>query len=193
MTITEQEYLGGGNYLEHYGRLGMKWYQHKYGEVDGRAMYTEKARAEERKKMARSYANYGRSLTKAGDRAQKKGNQEKLAVATDKLKKLTTQMRLEKTIIDNSSFEMLMADKKAVGNMYAKQFVSYAVGGVIGNAIYNSTNLSRGKAIVADELKTQRRTGQTKYDTARGVNKAGWTQRTDKELEWLNGPSSKKK
>lgn len=30
------------NSLEHYGRLGMKWYQHIYGEQDGRAKYAEK-------------------------------------------------------------------------------------------------------------------------------------------------------
>lgn len=28
--------------LEHYGRIGMKWYQHKYGEVDGRSKYMHK-------------------------------------------------------------------------------------------------------------------------------------------------------
>ena len=28
--------------LEHYGRQGMKWYQHIYGEMDGRAKYFEK-------------------------------------------------------------------------------------------------------------------------------------------------------
>ena len=28
--------------LEHYGRMGMKWYQHIYGEEDGRAMYMRK-------------------------------------------------------------------------------------------------------------------------------------------------------
>lgn len=30
------------NSLEHYGRLGMKWYQHIYGDQDGRAKYAEK-------------------------------------------------------------------------------------------------------------------------------------------------------
>lgn len=29
------------DYLEHYGRLGMKWYQHIYGEADGRAKYNK--------------------------------------------------------------------------------------------------------------------------------------------------------
>lgn len=28
--------------LQHYGRKGMKWYQHKYGEEDGRSRYMQK-------------------------------------------------------------------------------------------------------------------------------------------------------
>lgn len=32
--------------LEHYGRLGMKWYQHRFGDEDGRAMYRKKAQRE---------------------------------------------------------------------------------------------------------------------------------------------------
>lgn len=35
MVIYEDE-------LEHYGRLGMKWYQHRFGEADGRAKYLKK-------------------------------------------------------------------------------------------------------------------------------------------------------
>lgn len=31
-----------GQDIQHYGRLGMKWYQHKYGEQDGRAKYLDK-------------------------------------------------------------------------------------------------------------------------------------------------------
>ena len=31
-----------GQDIQHYGRLGMKWYQHKYGEEDGRARYLDK-------------------------------------------------------------------------------------------------------------------------------------------------------
>lgn len=31
--------------IEHYGRLGMKWYQHIFGEEDGRAKYIEKGEA----------------------------------------------------------------------------------------------------------------------------------------------------
>lgn len=40
--------------LYHYGRLGMKWYQHIFGDVDARAKYSEaKRRAKEDKKLAR--------------------------------------------------------------------------------------------------------------------------------------------
>ena len=28
--------------IQHYGRLGMKWYQHKFGEADGRSRYMQK-------------------------------------------------------------------------------------------------------------------------------------------------------
>ena len=31
-----------GEDIQHYGRKGMKWYQHKYGEEDGRSKYMQK-------------------------------------------------------------------------------------------------------------------------------------------------------
>ena len=42
------------DYLEHYGVIGMKWYQHKFGKVDGRAKYDQKYKDKEVKKVQRS-------------------------------------------------------------------------------------------------------------------------------------------
>lgn len=39
------------NELSHYGRLGMKWYEHIYGEEDGRAKYNEKQFSKSMKKL----------------------------------------------------------------------------------------------------------------------------------------------
>ena len=39
--------------IQHYGRLGMKWYQHKYGEEDGRARYLDKGLAKMEKMDAK--------------------------------------------------------------------------------------------------------------------------------------------
>lgn len=41
-------------YLEHYGRLGMKWYQHIYGDYQGQAKYAEKYKNEETNKIKKT-------------------------------------------------------------------------------------------------------------------------------------------
>lgn len=47
MLISEQDYL------EHYGITGMKWYQHLFGKVDGRAKYMHKGFGKLRKAKAK--------------------------------------------------------------------------------------------------------------------------------------------
>ena len=57
-----------GGYLEHYGRLGMKWYQHKFGEADGRSKYFEKGQAKAAKlkeKAAKLHQKYETTSAKS--------------------------------------------------------------------------------------------------------------------------------
>lgn len=48
MTIQETDYL------EHYGRRGMKWYQHIYGEEDSRAAYNKSSNTDKKTKKKTS-------------------------------------------------------------------------------------------------------------------------------------------
>ena len=58
--------------IQHYGRLGQKWYQHVYGEVDGRAAY------------ARKGLNKIASLNERSDKAKSKQlGKDKAAVKAD--------------------------------------------------------------------------------------------------------------
>lgn len=61
-VISQEEYLGLNNdeSLEHYGRLGMKWGQHIFGE--------EKAKARAERKLVK----LDKKATKAGEKAGKK-------------------------------------------------------------------------------------------------------------------------
>ena len=54
MDIQEMETYVEGVDIQHYGRLGMKWYQHKFGDTDGRARYLKKgfSKAEKHYKKA---------------------------------------------------------------------------------------------------------------------------------------------
>lgn len=51
------------DYLEHYGRLGMKWYEHRFGKEDGRAMYEHK--------MARKWAKTKKKIDKTVEKREK--------------------------------------------------------------------------------------------------------------------------
>ena len=58
------------NELDHYGVLGMKWYQHKFGEVDGRAKYRDKgfsklAKKKDKADKNQQRADYNRSKAQA--------------------------------------------------------------------------------------------------------------------------------
>lgn len=58
--------------LEHYGRLGMKWYQHRFGEVDGRAKYQEKHGAKAEKERTKTIANAEKQKAKYEKKNEKK-------------------------------------------------------------------------------------------------------------------------
>lgn len=53
--------------LEHYGRLGMRWYQHRFGEQDGRAAYMDKGK----KLIAKADAKQKKKANKAEAKGRK--------------------------------------------------------------------------------------------------------------------------
>lgn len=68
----------GGNSLEHYGRLGMKWYRHLFGDKDDRAAYSNGGKGKNKTDDGKQKSSSGkRSLSSA----QKKKMQEGAAKA----------------------------------------------------------------------------------------------------------------
>ena len=114
--------------LEHYGRLGMKWYQHKFGEEDGRAKYIDKVKNEEREKVEKKYKKpletYDKKLSKdiakieketdmskIGDRYTKSGHDAATKYELDRMKKA------ELTRIAEMSWEDLLEENRKVNAM----------------------------------------------------------------------------
>ena len=64
----------GSNDIEHYGVIGMKWYQHKFGDVDGRAAYAKKGldKIAKYESKASSYASEQYSMDKDASKTAKK-------------------------------------------------------------------------------------------------------------------------
>ena len=60
------------SYLEHYGRMGMKWYQHIYGEADGRAKYVEKFKDKEMRREENRFSRESKPNYKGLAKAKKK-------------------------------------------------------------------------------------------------------------------------
>ena len=98
--------------LEHYGRLGMKWYQHIYGEEDGRARYNDKWKAKESSKV-RKRAN--KQYVGAGKSAHRLFENEKPYMARQLLKarNLSADLAIkELTRIANMSTEDILKETK---------------------------------------------------------------------------------
>lgn len=90
--------------LKHYGRLGMKWYQHIYGEEQGHAKYAEKGIKRIKKNEARSAKEHAKADVK---RAKAKR-------AEDKSRMLKGKFFFRFPIIDGIRERLL--DKKAYRN-----------------------------------------------------------------------------
>lgn len=95
-------------YLEHYGRLGMKWYKHIYGEKDGRAKYLNKGF----KKAEKMYNKAEKALAKTNKFSSKAID------AGTKAQKLTVEAREKKLKLTRN-----LTTRKA--NKYKAKFVKY--------------------------------------------------------------------
>ena len=147
--------------LEHYGRLGMKWYQHIYGEEDGRARYNDKWKAKEsskvRKRANKQYVGAGKSantLLKNGKPyaarqiLQTRDVSANLAMQElDKIAKMTTEDILKET---KEKY------KWQAKNMIASLFVP--------SMLLTSSRLQKNKPINTSDFKTKSRTSKTQYE-----------------------------
>lgn len=155
-TMTTQEYL------EHYGRLGMKWYQHRFGDVDGRAKYTEKAKNKEVKAVYKKYSKPLTNEQRAIDKSKAKNRPDKVKKYSDTHKELLAMRKEEIDTVMKMSWEDLMAEKKAVNKWAAAQVaVGTAIGG-LGNTFLAT---SGRRATDVPDYKTQLRTGTTLSST----------------------------
>lgn len=89
--------------LEHYGRMGMKWYQHIYGEEDGRAMYSKKNEGKYEKDKSKRLQKAETQLMKSDQKYSKKISRAESKGALDKaqllrLRQKATRERLTNTI-----------------------------------------------------------------------------------------------
>lgn len=144
-----------GDSLEHYGRLGMKWYQHIYGEVDGRARYTDKIRASESKKASKGYDR----KIKQNDNLARIWRRQGYSTYADK--KDDASMRLEKQkqkeldAISKQDFEGFMNEKSEAAKYTLKNLGGSTARGVL-------KNTWEDKPSDISDLKSKMRTGMTK-------------------------------
>ena len=147
--------------LEHYGRLGMKWYQHIYGEEDGRARYNDKWKAKESSKV-RKRAN--KQYVGAGKSAHRLFENEKPYMARQLLKarNLSADLAIkELTRIANMSTEDILKETKEKHKWQAKNLIAsiFVPGGIL-----QSSRLQKDKPINTSDFKTKSRTGQTQNE-----------------------------
>lgn len=118
MLVTEQDYL------EHYGRLGMKWYQHKYGDADSRTKYAEK---NHKKSSAEKHTEDKSKEAEVSTKSIAKG------------KARVTKMLSEKQL--GKLTDTLPPDaKKKFDNEYSRWLQTYKVGRASGKNVLRSLN-----------------------------------------------------
>ena len=109
-----------GEILEHYGRIGMKWYQHIYGDYQGAAKYAEKGE----KKLAASKQRDNFRGTGKSNRTKKLENKVKAvkqeAKAAKKRQEEKEKENAEKQAKDKQKQKEKEADRRAVVEAKAK-------------------------------------------------------------------------
>lgn len=176
--------------LEHYGRLGMKWYQHKFGDEDGRAKYINKVKSKELKKVSKKYSRPIDKEQQYADKQVKKfaeftknklldnPDEPTIVVGQGKEKKyldragkaLHRKQGMEELrdkeieTVKNMSWDDLMNEQKNVRKWAAARGVMYSMLGVVSvtGGIAAVPNLSD----TADKYKTRMRTGRN-FDKTR--------------------------
>ena len=158
MVIKEEDYL------EHYGRLGMKWYQHKFGEEDGRAQYTQKIRDKQVKKAEFRTGLHIKAFGKASQIAEKAKNDKAAQTFDDIVKDLKYNLKQEVAAIKTESFEDFQREKHKVYANIGKKFVTKQLAGPIGKWGLTAYNIAAGNGMSGPEIRTKVRTGVTRLD-----------------------------
>ena len=150
--------------LEHYGRLGMKWYQHLYGEVDGRAKYDQKWKNKETKKVQSKYAS---KHAKMSEQANEAFMDEKIYKGRSILKlrnALRDQARKEITTIAGMTSDQILKEVKDKHKYQAKRIIKaiFTLGLSEAFAKIKATEENGNNPLSTAEFKTKARTGTTR-------------------------------
>ena len=82
--------LSDSEELTHYGRKGMKWYQHIYGPVQAVAQYAKKAKAKHDEKKQSKWETKKEAIIRSGD--AKKIDKYKNYLSDDEMKRATNRL-----------------------------------------------------------------------------------------------------
>ena len=116
MTLVTEETMD--SYLEHYGRLGMKWYEHRFGKEDGRAKYVDKFKKKETKKVAKNQSKSEWETAKAVSKLKKTRSKDKL-LSINKL-----QMDLDEVTKENDRILKAIGDYTIDDIMKEQKYLS---------------------------------------------------------------------
>lgn len=175
-------------FLEHYGREGMKWYQHIYGKRQSHAKYADKSSSSSNKKTSqrtKEEKQKAKAEKKAADEAAKKEKQRKDNLTSptklykhrkeytyDEINNAIKRFDLEKRLADLSQSNL---DR---GARFIKSFVDYTENGVklYNNAakIINSLNGNDALKIIKDSDKKDKSSDESKKidDAMKKLNEA---------------------
>lgn len=116
--------MAENEYLEHYGRLGMKWYQHRFGDYQGQAKYAEKYKEKETAKIEKRDAKAEKKYEKRMDKARTDEKKEKI---TRKYESYMRESRAELNKIKNYRVDDILKEASYVNQKRAKVLMTNLV------------------------------------------------------------------
>lgn len=185
-------------YLEHYGRLGMKWYQHIYGDYQGQAKYAKDYKDKETAKIVSRDEKADKKYSKKYLKTKNEAKKQKIVNDWDKYKE---RSKKELDLIRSYTIDDILKEagrvnvergKFVITNMAAaglgafsggagfEYMIGAMLGGGVGSGIGVATSknwgdllrtLDRQKQIVAKESKKTSTDNQSKQGQAKLIEK----------------------
>lgn len=133
------------NELHHYGRLGMKWYHHIFGDADARAKYSERGNPSSTKRLPPSEQERPKLNNKSIGRLAEKSSMARNAKSiTESTKSITQSINRMKNISKQKDLSELSDDelRKMINRLSMEQQYSNLT----------TSKISRGQAYVEETL-----------------------------------------